>query len=94
VVGVEPNVGGPPYALLAREEDGQLVYAGSAFVTLPTKVRDRFWKQAETLTVSHPVVRDIQRRKVSFLKPQMRVRARHLRGETMLRHASLTEMLS
>lgn len=94
VVGVEPNVGGPPYALLAREEDGKLIYAGSAFVTLPTQSKDRFWKQAEALTTSNPVLTEIRRRKVSFLKPQMRVRARHLRGETMLRHASLTEMLS
>ena len=93
VVGVEPNPGGPPFALLAREEDGKLVYAGSAFVTLPTKPRDQFWKRAEALTVSRPVLKEIQRRKVSFLKPEMRVRARHLRGENVLRHASLIELL-
>ena len=51
VVGVEPNPGGPPFALLAREEGGKLVYAGSAFVTLPTKPRDLFWKRAEALTM-------------------------------------------
>ena len=54
VVGVEPNPGGPPFALLAREDGGSLTYAGSAFVTLPTKPRDKFWKQAEALAVSRP----------------------------------------
>jgi bifunctional non-homologous end joining protein LigD len=94
VVGVEPNPGGPPFALLAREEGGQLVYAGSAFVTLPAKARDRFWERAEALKIDRPAVAEIKRRKVGFVKPTIRVRARHLRGETMLRHASLTALLT
>ena len=31
VVGMEANPGGAPFALLAREEENGLVYAGSAF---------------------------------------------------------------
>ena len=31
----------------------------------------------------------IRSNKASFVSPEMRVRARHLRGEGMLRHASL-----
>jgi bifunctional non-homologous end joining protein LigD len=94
VVGVEPNPGGLPYALLARQEGGQLVYAGSAFVTLPTKARDQFWQRAEALKVDRPAVSEIRRRKVGFVKPSIRVRARHLRGETTLRHASLIGVLA
>jgi len=93
VVGVEPNPGGPPYALLAREEAGQLSYAGSAFVTLPQMTRDQFWERAEALKIERSVVKEIRRRKVGFVKPSMRVRARHLRCEQTLRHARLTALL-
>jgi ATP-dependent DNA ligase len=48
VVGVEPNPGGPPFALLARESDVGLTYAGSAFVTLPQDEREAFWEAAES----------------------------------------------
>jgi ATP-dependent DNA ligase len=96
VVGMEPNSGGAPFALLAREEGGELVYAGSAFVTLPQPERDRFWTSAEALKVKRLVIPELAtpgRRKASFVKPELRVRARHMKAEGMLRHASLTELL-
>jgi ATP-dependent DNA ligase len=94
VVGVEPNPGGPPFALLAREEDGALVYAGSAFVTLPQAERDRFWQRSEELKIARPVLREIRRAKAGFLKLEIRVRAKHLRGDRMLRHATLSAVVS
>jgi hypothetical protein len=48
---MEPNPGGAPFALLAREEEDGLVYAGSAFVTLSAAERDRFWTTTEELKV-------------------------------------------
>jgi DNA ligase D-like protein (predicted ligase) len=93
VVGAAPNPGGAPFALLARETGGELVYAGSAFVTLKQADRDRFWGSVEALKVAKPVVAGIGSRKAGYCRPELRVRARHLRGEAMLRHASLTEVL-
>ncbi len=93
VVGVEPNPGGPPFALLARETDAGLVYVGSAFVTLPKVERDRFWAATDSLTVTKPAVKEIRRAKVGFVKPVLKVKARHLRGAGMLRHASLAKLL-
>jgi len=93
VVGVEPNPGGPPFALLARQTETGLIYAGSAFVTLPQDERDRFWTATEAMKVSRPVLHEIRRRDVSFLRPELRVRAKHLRGGKMLRHASLSKLL-
>ena len=94
VVGMEPNPGGAPFALLAREEEGGLVYAGSAFVTLPQQERDRFWTTAEALKVKRPAVKlETVGRKASYVKPELRVRAKHMRAEGMLRHASLTALL-
>jgi ATP-dependent DNA ligase len=94
VVGVEPNPGGAPFALLAREEGGRLVYAGSAFVTLRQPTRDQFWSRAEALKIAKAAVPELRgKRKASFIRPELRVRARHLRGEGMLRHATLTALL-
>jgi bifunctional non-homologous end joining protein LigD len=95
VVGMERNEGGPPFALLAREDDGGLTFCGSAFVTLPQPARDEFWTRAEALKVERPALPDLGkgRRKASFVQPTMRVRARHLRGGDMLRHATLTAVL-
>jgi ATP-dependent DNA ligase len=92
VVGMEPNPGGAPFALLAREEAGGLIYAGSAFVTLPQPLRDEFWSRTEAIKIPKAVVPELRKgaRKASFVRPELRVRARHLRGDGMLRHASLT----
>jgi hypothetical protein len=38
-------------------------------------------------------VRDIYGAKARFLKPLLRVKARHLKGGEMLRHASLIELM-
>jgi DNA ligase D-like protein (predicted ligase) len=97
VVGAEPNPGGAPYALLAREEPGGLVYAGAAFVTLPADARKRFWTRSEQIKIPKPVRAaglDTRKRKVSWFKPEIRVKAKHLRGGDMLRHARLTGLLS
>ena len=93
VVGMEPNPGGPPFALLAREEADALIYVGSAFVTLPQPARDAFWTRTAELAVEKPVVRGLRSAKASFVRPELRVRARHLRGCDMLRHATLTALL-
>ena len=87
------HMGGAPFALLAREEGGELIYAGSAFVTLPGASRDRFWRTIEVTKLKRPVVAGVGSRKASFCRPDMRVRAKHLRSEAMLRDASLTKLL-
>ena len=97
VVGAEPNRDGPPYALLAREEENGLVYAGSAFVTLPLADREKFWTRSELIKTKRPVPThglDTRKRKVSWFKPELRVRARHLKGGDMLRHARLTALVA
>ena len=95
VVGMEANPGGAPFALRARENGAELIYVGSAFVTLPQPARDQFWTRAEALKTPKAVLPELRggKRKASFVKPDLRVRARHLRGEGMLRHAALTGLL-
>jgi bifunctional non-homologous end joining protein LigD len=93
VVGVETGRNGPPAALLARSEPGGLVYAGSAFVTLPEPLRDRFWQLIEALAIDSPTLPMKAGPGVRWVRPELRVKARHLRGAGKIRHATLTGLV-
>jgi bifunctional non-homologous end joining protein LigD len=83
-----------PTALLAREVDGRLVYAGGAMLTLPQHKRDLFWDAGEVLRTDEPPLAMKPRKGVSWIKPTMRVKVRTLRGEEMLRHATVRDLLA
>lgn len=89
VLGIERDPGGPAMALLAREQDGQLTYAGGAAVTLSAKERELFWRAIETLGASLPAIA-LDRPRAKWIAPRLWVTARYLRNEEMLRHATLT----
>jgi bifunctional non-homologous end joining protein LigD len=93
VVGFERKRGEAPFALLARETDEGPRYAGSAFVTLPQPDRGEFWTRVEALAAEKSPIRSIRKNAI-FVRPALRVRAKHLRGEGGLRHASLTAVLA
>jgi len=78
-----------PVALLARDTGHGLEYAGGAFVTLPQPDRDRFWQNADRLKAKEPAVPMEPRKGATWTKPAMRVQVRTLRGEEMLRHATV-----
>jgi DNA ligase D-like protein (predicted ligase) len=82
-----------PTALLARETPEGLEYAGSAMVTLPERERDAFWTLNEQLKVDRPALPMEPRKETSWLRPEMRVRARFLKGEEMLRHATVKALI-
>ena len=83
-----------PVALLAREmEDHRLEYAGAAMVTFSEGERERFWRANERLKTKDPALHMEPRPETSWLKPEMRVRVRHLRGEEMLRHATVKSIV-
>jgi bifunctional non-homologous end joining protein LigD len=81
-----------PVALLAREEAGQLVYAGGAMISLPQPDRATFWEAAERIRSPEPPIPMEPRKETGWVRPEMRVRVRTLRGEEMLRHATVTEI--
>lgn len=90
VIGAERGQGTPSFALLAREVDGTLEYAGSAFVTLRDADRERFWHAVDRLTCPAPAVPMSKGYAATWCRPEMRVCARHLKGGDRLRHASLS----
>jgi bifunctional non-homologous end joining protein LigD len=82
-----------PVALLAREEDGELVYAGGAMVTLPQPDRDRFWEAIDRNRTPKPPLPMDLRKETGWAKPLIRVRAKSLRGEEMLRYATVSALV-
>jgi bifunctional non-homologous end joining protein LigD len=78
-----------PVAILARDGLTGLELAGPAMVTLADPERERFWSAVEALKTKRPAVALAKRKEGSFVEPRLRVRARHLRGEETLRHATV-----
>lgn len=91
VVGFEQTKG-PACALLARETEQGLEYAGSAFVTLGGDERERFWRRMDQLSIERPAVAIVRRKRARWVSPGLRVRAKFLRGEEQLRHATLCKI--
>jgi ATP-dependent DNA ligase len=76
-------------ALLARETEEGLEFAGGAFVTLSDQERERFWRAAERLSTDKPAV-TAELRGASWVRPDMWVTAKYLRCSGKLRHATLS----
>lgn len=93
VIGAEHEPGKPALALLAREVDGGLEYAGSAFVTLGGDERDKFWTSIDLHPRTKPAVAMEKRKQARWVDPVMRVRVQHLKGAGKLRHATIREIL-
>ncbi|MER8874513.1 ATP-dependent DNA ligase [Mesorhizobium sp. M0814] len=88
LLGVEREQGKPAFALMA--EPGTRRYVGSAFVSINRETRERLWKRVQEH--AGPPPRDMPKRPATqWVKPGIKVRIKHLRGEEDLRHASLLD---
>ena len=93
VIGVDrTDKRGIPIALLARDAPDGLHYAGDAIISLAATERDAFWSFVEQHAVPAPRIKGM-RRKGTWLPPGLAATVKHLRGEEMLRHASLTALV-
>lgn len=82
-----------PTLLLARETTAGLIFAGSAFLSMPAAMRDELRVICETIKVDRPAV-EVRSRDAWWFRPQLRIRVKHLRGEGgMLRHASALSII-
>ena len=93
VLGYEHEPGQAAFALLAREEAGRLIYAGSAFITLGGAEGERFWSRTAHVATGKPALKELRTRRAQWLKPELRVRVRHLKGGDKLRHATVSGVL-
>lgn len=87
VIGADLSPTGAPVAILARRDANGLHYVGDAFITLKAAEREAFWSYVQGNTIEAPALP--LRRQGSWLRPGLAATVRHLRGEGMLRHATL-----
>ena len=80
---------GAPVALLARQEDDGLRYAGGAFFALKAPHRDALRERVARLTTDRSPIPALRKRSAQWVKPELVVGVRHLRGSGGLRHATV-----
>lgn len=91
VIGYERKKGEAPSLLLA--DDG-LRYVGRAIPAIIGAARDELWEALEFLQTDRWAAAVSGNKGAKPVNPALRVRARHLRGEEKLRHATVTEILA
>jgi hypothetical protein len=87
LLGTEVDDSGIPWALLAREQGGKLEFAGPAILKPPSQSRAEWAEKFAAMATEKPALKSLRRSKAQWLKPEIRVKARHLRAKGTLRHA-------
>ena len=72
---------------LARDEGGEMRYAGSAFLTLAGEARRQLSGEIERLACPKPPLPLRIGRQPQWARPELRLRVQHLKGDDHLRHA-------
>jgi ATP-dependent DNA ligase len=70
--------------------DKERRYVGGAFIALNEKMRERLWARVQAK--AKPVKGVTVKPGAEWLKPGLIGRVRHLKGEQLLRHATLREI--
>jgi bifunctional non-homologous end joining protein LigD len=93
LLGTDYDNEGKPIAYLGKEHAGELKFAGTAFLTLSSAIRAELQQRIEKLVTEKPPVQQRVWRQPQWLKPELRVRVRHLAGGDTLRHATVQRMV-
>src|SRR5205085_2870671 len=83
---------GAPIALLAEDAGDGLRFAGGAFITLRSRERERFGEKLARLVADRPPLPMLRRRAAEWVRPELVVGVRHLRGPGALRHATVQDL--
>jgi bifunctional non-homologous end joining protein LigD len=81
LLGTERDSDGVPWALLASDHDGQLKFAGPAILNPPRALRAAWAERMAELALAKPVLSGLKRNSAQWLRPELRVRVRHLKAE-------------
>jgi hypothetical protein len=83
-----------PWALLAREQDSELEFAGPAILRTPSNARAELADNFAAMAIEKPALKGLRRaNRVQWLKPEIRIRAQHLKAKGSLRHATVKQLL-
>ena len=85
---------GVPWALLASDRDGRLEFAGPAILNPPQALRAAWRERMAALAVAKPPVRGLRQGTAQWLRPELRVRVKHLKAKGVLRHATVKQLIT
>jgi bifunctional non-homologous end joining protein LigD len=94
LLGTEVDDSGIPWALLAREQNGELEFAGPAILRTPSHARAEWADKFAAMSIENPALKGLRRaNKAHWLKPEIRVRAQYLKTKGTLRHATVKGLI-
>src|SRR5262245_33994024 len=82
------------WALLASDRDGRLEFAGPAILNPPRALRAAWRERMAALAVAKPPLRGLRQGSAQWLRPELRVRVRHLKAMGTLRHATVKQLIT
>jgi bifunctional non-homologous end joining protein LigD len=94
LLGTERDSDGVPWALLASDRDGRLEFAGPAILNPPRALRAAWSERMAELALAKPTLSGLRRKSVQWLRPELRVRVKHLKAKGTLRHATVKHLIT
>ena len=79
-----------PWALLAREQDSELEFAGPAILRTSSNARAELADNFAAMAIEKPALKGLRR--ANRVKPEIRIRAQHLKAKGSLRHATVKQL--
>jgi hypothetical protein len=80
--------------MLASDRDGRLEFAGLAILNPPQVLRAAWTERIAALAVAKPPLRGFKQGSAQWLRPELRVRVRHLKAKGVLRHATVKQLIT
>jgi bifunctional non-homologous end joining protein LigD len=94
LLGTETDDSGIPWALLAREQNGALEFAGPAILRPPSNARAEWAEKLAAISIEKPALKGLRRaNRAQWLRPEIKVRVQHLKAKGTLRHATVKALL-
>jgi bifunctional non-homologous end joining protein LigD len=94
LLGTETDDSGIPWALLAREQNGALEFAGPAILRPPSNARAEWAEKLAAISIEKPALKGFRRaNRAQWLRPEIKVRVQHLKAKGTLRHATVKALL-
>jgi bifunctional non-homologous end joining protein LigD len=93
LLGTDRDAAGIPRALLASDRDGELRFAGPAILNPPRQDRGRWSELMAALAVAKPPLKGLRQGSAQWLRPELRVRVKHLKAKGVLRHATAKQLI-
>ena len=73
---------------------GQLKFAGPAILNPPQALKAAWRERMAALAVAKPPLRGLRQGSAQWLRPELRVRVKHLKAKGVLRHATVKQLLT